>query len=52
MAKKKPSPDESTRPERAKLTVEEIRKRMQDFPKRKEAFIAAIRKGKNRDLHS
>jgi hypothetical protein len=38
------------RPERGKLTAEEILKRMQEFPKRKERFIASVRKGKNRGL--
>jgi hypothetical protein len=35
---------------RAKLTPEESLKRMQEFPKRKEPIIAAIRKGKDRGL--
>jgi hypothetical protein len=35
------------RPPRAKLSPEESRKRMEDFPKRREAFIAAVRKGKS-----
>jgi hypothetical protein len=34
------------RPERAKLSAEESLKRMKDFDKRKEKFIASIRKGK------
>jgi hypothetical protein len=34
------------RPPRAKLTPEEVRKRMEEFPKRREAFIASVRKGK------
>jgi hypothetical protein len=34
------------RPPRAKLSPEEARKRMEEFPKRREAFIASIRKGK------
>lgn len=34
------------RPERAKLSAEESLKRMKDFDKRKEKFIAAIRKSK------
>ncbi|MEK6300613.1 MAG: hypothetical protein AABO41_07825 [Acidobacteriota bacterium] len=34
------------RPPRAKLTPEESLKRTQDFDKRKEKFIASIRKGK------
>lgn len=40
------------RPERMKLTAEESLKRMDEFPKRKEQFIASVRKGKNRDLPS
>lgn len=35
------------RPERAKLSAEESLKRMKEFDKRKEKFIAAIRKSKN-----
>ncbi len=38
------------RAERVKLTAEESLKRMEEFPKRKESFVAAIRKGKNRGL--
>jgi hypothetical protein len=38
------------RPERVKLPAKEILKRMQEFPKRKERFVAAVRKGKNRSL--
>jgi len=34
------------RPERAKLSAEESLKRMKDFSKRKEKFIASIREGK------
>lgn len=34
------------RPPRAKLSAEESFKRMQEFDKRKEKFIASIRKGK------
>jgi hypothetical protein len=54
VAKKKEQSEglEAPRPKRAKLSAEESLKRMQDFPKRKEAFIAAIRKGKNRGLSS
>jgi hypothetical protein len=40
------------RPERAKLSTEESLKRIKEFPKRKEAFIAAVRKGKNRSVSS
>lgn len=35
---------------RAQLTAEESLKRVQDFAKRKEQFVAAVRKGKNRSL--
>ncbi len=38
------------RAERAKLTAEESLKRLQEFARRKEQFIAAIRKGKNRGV--
>lgn len=52
MAKKQKRSEGLTvrRPERAKLTPKESLKRLQEFPKRKEQFIAAIRKGKGRDL--
>jgi len=35
------------RPERMKLSAEESLKRMKEFDKRKEKFIASIRQGKN-----
>jgi hypothetical protein len=35
------------RPKRAKVSAQQALKRMEDFPKRKEAFIAAIRKSKD-----
>jgi hypothetical protein len=35
------------RPKRAKLSPREVIKRMEEFPKRREKFIATIRKGKN-----
>lgn len=35
------------RPERMKLTAEESLKRMNDFDKRKDKFIASIRKSKD-----
>lgn len=38
------------RPPRAKLSEKEILKRMEEFPKRKEKFIASIRAGKNCSL--
>jgi hypothetical protein len=42
----------SERPKREKVTREEALERMKSFPKRREKFIAAIRKSTNRDLHS
>jgi hypothetical protein len=38
------------RPKRTKLSAEDSLKRMQAFGKRKEKFIATVRKGKNRGL--
>jgi hypothetical protein len=38
------------KPERVKLSAKEILKRMQEFPKRKERIVAAVRKGKNRSV--
>jgi hypothetical protein len=38
------------RPARARLTAEESLKRLQEFGKRKEHFVAAVRKGKGRGL--
>jgi hypothetical protein len=35
------------RPQRAKLSAKEVIKRMEEFPKRKEKFIATVRKGKS-----
>jgi hypothetical protein len=35
------------RPPRAKLTREEVLKRMKEFPKRKQQFLATARTGKN-----
>jgi hypothetical protein len=40
-------PVKAGRSERAKLSAEESLKRVREFSQRKEAFIAAIRKGKN-----
>ncbi|MCI0702642.1 MAG: hypothetical protein L0241_16280 [Planctomycetia bacterium] len=40
----------ATGSKRVKLTAEESLKRMQEFPKRKERFVAAVRKGKNRSV--
>jgi len=49
--KAKPSPN-GRRPERMILTAEESRKRMEDFEKRKEDFIAFVRKGTRRGIYS
>ncbi len=38
------------RAERAKLTVEESLKRLQEFARRREHFVAAVRKGKDRGV--
>lgn len=46
----KPDELKIERPKRAKLSREETLKRAEDFPKRKEQFIASVRKGKNRGL--
>jgi hypothetical protein len=35
------------RPPRARLSAEEVRKRMEEFPKRRDEFIASVRKGKS-----
>ena len=40
------------RPQKEKVTREQALKRVKTFPKRKEKLIAAIREGKNRDIHS
>ena len=40
----------TVKPERVKLSAKETLKRMQEFPKRKERFVAAVRKGKNRSV--
>ena len=50
---KKSKRDEAKLPQRSKrmkLSAAESLRRMEDFPKREEAFIAAVRKGKNRGL--
>ena len=41
---------ETGRGGRVKLTPEESLRRMNEFSKRKENFVAAIRKGKNRGV--
>ena len=38
------------RTERAKLSAKESLKRLQEFAKRKEHFVAAVRKGKDRGV--
>ena len=38
------------RTERGKLTAAESLKRLQEFAKRKEQFVAAVRKGKDRSV--
>ena len=40
------------RPLRARLSADEARKRMEDFPKRRDKFIASVRNGKRRSLSS
>ncbi len=40
----------ASRSQRVKLTTEESLKRVREFAQRKEAFIAAVRKGKNRGV--
>jgi len=46
----RPAAKKSKRSERMILSTEEVIKRMLSFPERREAFIAAIRKGKNRGV--
>jgi hypothetical protein len=51
MAKGKKSKDlPAERAERKKLSAEESLKRMREFAKRKERFVAAVRKGKDRGV--
>ena len=50
--KKRASRPPAKRPERVKLTAEESLKRMREFAKRKEQFVAAVRKGKDRGVSS
>jgi len=40
----------SERPERVELTAEESLRRLQEFAKRKEHFVAAVRKSKDRGV--
>ena len=54
---KRAEPDTQTaeslfhRPKRVELSEEEVIKRMEEFPLRKDKFVAAIREGKNRSLY-
>jgi hypothetical protein len=48
--KKRVSRLPAPRPDRATLTAEESLKRLQEFSKRKEHFVAAVRKGKDRGV--
>ena len=52
MAKRKKGPGgpPTGQAKRAKLSAEESLKRMEEFPERKEQFVAAVRKGKNRSV--
>jgi hypothetical protein len=50
--KKAKAAAEQGRPQRRKLSAEESLQRMKEFDKRKEAFIAALRKSKDRGLPS
>lgn len=43
---------ENGRPKRRKVSAEESLQRMKEFDKRKESFIAALRKSKDRGLSS
>jgi hypothetical protein len=47
---KKPSTKKPDLSQRVKIAPEESLKRMADFHRRKETFIAAVRKGKNRSV--
>jgi hypothetical protein len=46
--KKAKAATEEARPQRRKLSAEESLQRMKEFDKCKEAFMAALRKSKNR----
>jgi hypothetical protein len=50
--KQKKAAEENGRPQRRKLSAEESLQRMKEFDKRKESFIAALRKSKDRGLSS
>lgn len=43
---------DGVQPQRRKLSAEESLQRMKEFDKRKESFIAALRKSKDRGLSS
>jgi hypothetical protein len=44
--------EKNGRPKRRKLSAEESLRRMKEFDKRKESFIAALRKSKDRGVSS
>jgi hypothetical protein len=48
--KKRATGRPAKRTDRAKLTPEESLKRLQEFARRKEHFVAAVRKGKSRGI--
>jgi hypothetical protein len=52
MAKKptRSQASKTSRSQRVKLSAEESLKRVREFAKRKEAFVAAVRKGKDRGV--
>ena len=50
MVKKRETGLRIERPKRAKLSAKESLRRMQEFSKRKDDFIAIVRKGKDRGL--
>ena len=50
--KKAKTSEENGRLKRRKLSAEESLQRMKEFDKRKESFIAALRKSKDRGLSS
>jgi hypothetical protein len=52
VSKKKAKAADTTRPPRRKLSAEESLQRMKEFEKRKESFIAALRKSKDPGLSS
>ena len=50
MANEKKKKPRQPATERAKITAEESFKRIQEFSKRKERFVAAVRNGKDRGV--